>query len=65
MLHQVLVVASLVVGIQISLVVDLGPSCSTLCGILVPQAGIKPVSPAVEGRFLTTGPPGSPCCILP
>ena len=27
------------------------------CGISVPQSGIKPTS-AVEGRFLTTGPPG-------
>ena len=27
------------------------------CGILVPQPGIKPASPALEGRFLTTGPP--------
>ena len=33
-------------------------SCSTTCGILVPQPGIKPVSPALESRFLTTGPPG-------
>ena len=28
------------------------------CGILVPQPGIKPTSPALKGRFLTTGPPG-------
>ena len=28
------------------------------CGILVPRSGIKPASPALEGRFLTTGPPG-------
>ena len=28
------------------------------CGTLVPQSGIKPMSPALEGRFLTTGPPG-------
>ena len=27
-------------------------------GILVPQPGIKPKSPALGGRFLTTGPPG-------
>ena len=26
------------------------------CGTLVPQPGIKPSSPALEGRFLTTGP---------
>ena len=28
------------------------------CGILVPQQGIDPPSPALEGGFLTTGPPG-------
>ena len=35
-----------------------GLSCPVACGILVPQPGIKPVSPALEGGFLTTGPPG-------
>ena len=25
------------------------------CGVLVPQPGIEPVSPAMEGRFLITG----------
>ena len=33
-------------------------SCFKACGILVPQPGIEPVSPALPGRFLTTGPPG-------
>ena len=28
----------------------------TACGILVPQTGIKSMSPALECRFLTTGP---------
>ena len=28
------------------------------CGILVPWPGIKPMSPILEGRFLTTGTPG-------
>ena len=28
------------------------------CGILVPQSEIKPVSPALQGRFLMTRPPG-------
>ena len=28
------------------------------CGILTPQPGIKPAPPALEGRVLTTGPPG-------
>ena len=33
-------------------------SCLTARGILVPRPGIEPVSPALEGGFLTTGPPG-------
>ena len=36
-----------------------GLSCPMACGILVPQPGIEPVSPALEGGFLTTGPPGT------
>ena len=28
------------------------------CGILVPQSGIEPTPPALEGEVLTTGPPG-------
>ena len=28
------------------------------CGILAPRPGIEPASPALEGRLLTTGPPG-------
>ena len=28
------------------------------CGILVPQPGIEPTPPALEGGVLTTGPPG-------
>ena len=36
------------------------------CGILVPQPGIKPTSPVLEGGFLTTGPPGkSPEYLFP
>ena len=41
-----------------SVVAVLGLSCSRTCGILVPQLGFKPTSPALQGRFLTTGPPG-------
>ena len=37
-----------------------GFSCPTECGILVPWLGIELASPALEGRFLTTGPPRSP-----
>ena len=33
-------------------------SCSAACGILVPGPGTELVSPELEGRFLTTGPPG-------
>ena len=32
----------------------------TACGILVPQPGIEPVPPAVEGQVPTTGQPGIP-----
>ena len=28
------------------------------CRILVPQPGIEPMSPALQGTYLTTGPPG-------
>ena len=34
-------------------------SCPITCGIWVPLPGIKPMSPALQGRFLTTGPPGN------
>ena len=33
-------------------------SCPVACGILVPQLRLEPLSPALQGRFLTTGPPG-------
>ena len=34
--------------------------CSLWCGceILIPQPGMEPPSPALQGGFLTTGPPG-------
>ena len=41
-----------------SLVEARGLSCPKACGILVPQPGIEPTSPALEGRFFTTGLPG-------
>ena len=45
------------------LVVARRPSCPVACGTLVPRPGIEPMFLALEGRFLTTGPPGkcSPC----
>ena len=33
-------------------------SCPAECEILVPRPGIKPMSPKLAGRFLTTGPSG-------
>ena len=39
-------------------IVARGLNCPIACGILVPQPGIKPVSPALEGGLLSTGPPG-------
>ena len=41
-----------------SVVVVCGLSCPVPCGILVPQQGIEPVSPALQGGFLSIGPPG-------
>ena len=41
-----------------SVVAAHGLSCPAACGILVPRPGIEPVSPALEGGFLNTGPPG-------
>ena len=36
----------------------LGLSCPEACGILVPWPGIELTHPALEGEFLSTGPPG-------
>ena len=41
-----------------SLVLTCGLSCSEACGILIPWSGIKPMSPALQDGFLTTGKPG-------
>ena len=41
-----------------SVVVARGLSCTAACGISVPRPGVDTMSPALEGRFLTTGPPG-------
>ena len=40
-----------------SVVVARGLGFSAACGIPVPRSGIEPISPALEYRFLTTGPP--------
>ena len=41
-----------------STVVARGLSYPLACGILVPRPGMEPASPALEGGFFTTGPPG-------
>ena len=41
-----------------SSVVVLELSCPMADGILVRWLGTEPMSPALEGEFLTTGPPG-------
>ena len=41
-----------------SLVVDRGLTCSIGCRILVPLTGMEPTYPKLEGKFLTTSPPG-------
>ena len=35
-------------------------SYSAACGVLVPQPGIEPTFPALQGGFVTPGPPGNP-----
>ena len=45
-------------GSRASVVAVHGFSCSAACRILVPRPGIKPMSPAWAGGFLTAGPPG-------
>ena len=47
-----------------SVVAALGLSRPAAGGIFVPWLGIEPVSPALEGRFLTTGPPGKSLDVL-
>ena len=41
-----------------SVVAVLKLSCPAACGILPPWPWIEPASPAMEGGFLSTGPPG-------
>ena len=41
-----------------------GFAASEICGILVPQPGIEPASPALEGGVLITGPPRNPLSFL-
>ena len=48
-------------GISLAVVHRL--SCPVACRILVPQPGIELASPALEDRFLTTGPPRCCCSV--
>ena len=50
-------------GVCAALVAAHGLSCTMASGILVPWSGVKPTSPALAGRLLTTGPPGESCFI--
>ena len=43
-----------------SVVAEHGLRCPAACGIFVSESGIKFVSPALAGSFLTTEPPGKP-----
>ena len=53
-----LVVAHRFESMWASVVAVLRISCSTGCRILVPEPGIKHVPLVLQGRFLTTEPPG-------
>ena len=55
-LEDSLVMAHGLRGSWASVVVAHRFSCSLVHGILFPQPGIEPSSPALSGRFLTTGP---------
>ena len=58
-----LTVLSLHSSRQASLFAACGFSCPMACGIF-PQTGTEPSSPALEGRFSTTEPPGKSHYIL-
>ena len=48
------IMAPMLQSLQAQYLASCRVSCPTTCGILVPQQGIKPVSPELEVRFLTT-----------
>ena len=45
-------------GALASAVAMYGLSCPAACGFLALRRGIEPMSPALQGGFLTTRPPG-------
>ena len=54
--HEGSVVAARGLWTTGSAVVAHGLRCPVACGIFLDQAGIEPMSPALAGRVLTTGP---------
>ena len=46
-----------------SVAAEVGLNCSQACGVLVPWSGTEPMSPALQGRFLTTDHQEIPCYI--
>ena len=60
LLHQVLVVACWIFHCSSRALFAVHRlNLSSACEILVPLPGIKRTCPASQGRFLTTGPPGT------
>ena len=51
-------------GVWALVVTALGLTCSVARAIF-PDQGLNPVSPALAGEFLTTGPLGKPCAHFP
>lgn len=51
-------------GTPTSVVAARGLRCSAPWGIFVPWPGIERVSPALQRRFLTTGPSGKPYTVI-
>lgn len=51
-------------GVWASLVMACRLIYLAACRILVAQAGINPMLPALQGEFLTVGPPGKSCGLL-
>ena len=52
-------------ALGLSLVAVHGLSCLMACGVLALRPGIEPVFPALEGGFLTAGPPGNSLTSFP
>ena len=53
-----------ILGVRASGVAAHWPSCPEACVIFLDQGSIEPMSPALAGGFLTSGPPESPVWAL-